>query len=133
MANTRPNIQPTAFIPNSPKKANHHDLAQRTYKHKQRAGRHAETAVEERQVGGDEDEGGEELEEEQSALAEGVEDGDQAVDGVEAEGGDGGDVAGGEEGGLQEEEEEEGGAEGGEGEAAVGWGCGGVVVRGVGC
>ena len=52
-------------------------------------------------------------------MGEGVEDGDEAVDGVEREGGNGGDVAGGEEGGLEEEEEGEGGAEVGEGEGAV--------------
>ena len=52
-------------------------------------------------------------------MRKGVEDGDQAVDGVEGEGGDGGDVAGAEEGGLQEEEEEEADSGVGEVEGAV--------------
>ena len=49
-------------------------------------------------------------------MGEGVKDGDQAVDGVERKGGDGGDVAGGEEGGLDEVEEEERGSEVGDGQ-----------------
>lgn len=43
-------------------------------------------------------------------MTEGLEDGDQAEDSVEGEGGDGGDVAGAEEGGVREVKEEEGDA-----------------------
>lgn len=60
-------------------------------------------------------------------MGKGVEDWDQSVDGVEAEGGDGSDVASAEEGGLQEKEEEEADAGVGEGEGAVGGGLQGVV------
>lgn len=52
-------------------------------------------------------------------MAERVEDGDEAVDGIEGEGGYTGDVSGGEERGLQEEEEEQRDASVGEGESAV--------------
>lgn len=52
-------------------------------------------------------------------MAEGVEEGDEAIDAIEGKGGDGGDVAGAEEGGLQEKEEEEGNASVGEVEGAV--------------
>lgn len=53
-------------------------------------------------------------------MRKGVEDGDETVDGVEREGGDGGYVAGGEEGGLDEEEEEDCWSEVRERERAVG-------------
>jgi len=43
-------------------------------------------------------------------LREGVKDGDEAVDGVETEGRDGGNVASAEEGGLEEGEEKQGDA-----------------------
>lgn len=60
----------------------------------------SEAFGEDAKVGGDEGEGSEEFEEEEGALTERVEDRDEAVDGVEGERADGGDVAGGEEGGL---------------------------------
>lgn len=69
-------------------------------------------------------------------MGEGVKDGDEAVDGVEGECRDGGDVACGEEGGLEEVEEEEADAGVGEGEGAVvarcesGFACGGGGERG---
>lgn len=44
-------------------------------------------------------------------MGEGVENWDEAVDGVEGEGGYGGDVAGGKKCGLKEKKEEEGWAE----------------------
>ena len=52
-------------------------------------------------------------------MGEGVENRYETVDGVEREGGDGGDVAGREECGLEEVEEEKGDAGVGKGEGAV--------------
>ena len=64
-------------------------------------------------------------------MGERREDWNKPVDAVEAEGGDGGFVAGGEEGGLEKVENEKGGAEVGQCErAVVGWGFG--VVRDMG-
>lgn len=64
-------------------------------------------------------------------MGEGIKDWNEAVDGVEGEGGDGSDVAGGEEGRLEEVEEKEGDAGVGEGEGAVGalWFVGGFGWR----
>lgn len=128
MANTRPDIQPTALIPNHPEEIHRQHIADAHDNHEHARGRDAEAAVQDAEVGADDGEGDEEFEEQEGALGEGVEDGDEAVDAVEGEGGDGGDVAGGEEGGLDEVEEEEGGADVGEGEGAVRWGFVFVVV-----
>ena len=125
MTNTRPNVQPTALIPHQPKEIHSQHIANRHHQHKQTAGRDAESAVQDAEVGADDGEGDDDFEDEEGALGEGVEDGYEAVDGVEREGGEGGDVAGGEEGGLEEVEEEEGDAGVGEGEGAV-WAGGGV-------
>lgn len=123
MADTSADIQPTALIPHHPKEIQRQHVADGYDDHKQTAGGDAEPFVQDAEVGGDEGEGDEEFEEEEGALGEGVEDGDEPVDGVEGEGGDGGDVARGEEGGLEEVEEEEGDAGVGEGE----WSVGGAV------
>ncbi len=120
MADAGPNIQPTALIPHHPKEIQRQHVADGHDDHEETAGRDAEALVQDAEVGGDEGEGDEEFEEEEGALGEGVEDGDEPVDGVEGEGGDGRDVAGGEEGGLEEVEEEEGDAGVGEGEWSVG-------------
>ena len=66
-------------------------------------------------------------------MREGVEDRDQAVDGVKGEGGDGRDIANREEGGLDQVEEEEGDAGVGEGQGAVGRWFGGGCVVGIFC
>lgn len=123
MTNGRPDIQPTPLIPHHVKKIQRQHVPERDHDHEQRARRDAQATVQHAEGGGHDGKGGEELEHEQGALGEGVEDGDEAVDCVEGEGRDGGDVAGAEEGALQEEEEEEGGAGVGEGEGAVGGGC----------
>lgn len=124
MTNTSPDIQPAPLIPNQPEEIHRQHVADGHDEHEQAAGRDAEPAVEDAEVGADDGEGDDEFEDEEEALGEGVEDWDEAVDGVEGEGGEGGDVAGGEEGGLEEVEEEEGDAGVGEGEGAVlggGW------------
>lgn len=119
MADTRPDIQPTALIPDHPEEIQRQDVADGHDEHEERAGGDAEAPVQDAEVGADEGEGHEQLEQEKGALREGREDGDEAVDGVEGEGGNGGDVAGGEEGGLQQVEEEEGDAGVGEGEGPI--------------
>lgn len=107
LTDTSPNIQPTALIPDHPKKVQSQDIAVRHNDHEQRArGQISQSLVEDTEIGADEGEGDEEFQHEEGALAEGAEDRDQSVDAVEAEGRDGGDVAGGEEGGLEEVEEE---------------------------
>ena len=131
VTDTSPDIQPAALIPDQPEEVHRQHIAHRHDEHEQAARRDAEPAVEDAQVGADDGEGDDELEDEEEALGERVEDGDEAVDGFEGEGGDGGDVARGEEGGLEEVEEEEGDAGVGEGERAVsrrGW-VGGVPGR----
>ena len=125
MADTGPDIQPTALVPDEPEKVHRQHVADGHDQHDEAARRDAEPPVEDTQVGADDGEGDDEFEDEEEALGEGVEDRDEAVDGVEGEGGEGGDVAGGEEGGLEEVEEEEGDAGVGEGEGAV-WGRGRV-------
>lgn len=119
--NTLANIQPRAIIPDLPKEPERQIIANPHDDSKQRSTPEFQAASQDTQVGGDEGKGGEDFEQEESALAEGVEDGEEAEDGVEGEGGDGGDVACAEEGGLQEVEEEEGDAGVGEGEGAVGF------------
>lgn len=119
MANTSPDIQPTPLIPDKPEEIHSQHVADRHDQHEETAGRDAESPVEDAEVGADDGEGDDEFEDEEETLGEGVEDWDEAVDGVEGEGSEGGDVAGGEEGGLEEVEEEEGNAGVGEGEGAV--------------
>lgn len=119
MADRRPNIQPRPLISHHIKEIQRHHVRYRHHHHEQRAGRDLQPAVEDAQVGADDGKGDEDFEDQEGALAEGVENGDEAVDAVEGERGDGGDVAGAEEGGLQEEEEKEGDAGVGEVEGAV--------------
>ncbi|KFZ20607.1 hypothetical protein V502_03120 [Pseudogymnoascus sp. VKM F-4520 (FW-2644)] len=123
MTNRTPNLQPTPLIPDRPKEVHSKTIPHPHNQHKQRARRHTKPFVEDSQIRRDEREGNQQFEEQQPALREGVEDGEEPVDAYQAEGGDGGDVAGGEEGGLEEGEEEEGDAEVGEGERAVGRRC----------
>lgn len=120
MADTGPNIQPTALIPHHPKEIQRQHIADGHDDHEQTTGRNTEAFVQDAEVCRDEGERNEEFEQQEGALGEWVEDRDEAVDGVEGEGGDGGDVAGGEEGGLEEVEEEKGDAGVGEGERSVG-------------
>lgn len=119
MTNTCPDIQPTTLIPDQPEEIHSQHIANRHDQHEKTARRDAESPIQDAQVGADDGEGDDEFEDEEQALGEGVEDWDEAVDGVEGEGGKGGNVAGGEEGGLEEVEEEEGDAGVGEGEGAV--------------
>ena|SRR5690242_9129699 len=102
----RPDVQPTALILDHEKERQRHNIANRHDHHEQRAGGNSESAVKEPEVGGQRGEGNHQLQYEQRALAEGVEDGDEAVYGVKGEGRHGRDVRGAEEGGLDEEEEE---------------------------
>lgn len=124
MANTRPDIQPAPLIPHHPEEIQRQHIADGHDDHEETRWRDSEAAVQDTEVRGDEGEGDEEFEEEEGALGERVEDGDEPVDGVEGEGGYGGDVTGGEKGGLEEVEEEEGDAGVGEGEGSVGVGDG---------
>lgn len=120
MADARANVQPTTLVSDHPEEIHRQYVANGHDEHEQTARRHAETTVEDTEIGADDSEGDEDFEEQQGALREGIEDRDETVDGVEREGRDGGDVAGGEEGSLKEEEEEESGAEVSECERAVG-------------
>lgn len=135
MADAGPDIQPAALVPDQPEEVHRQDVADGDDEHEEAAGRDAEAAVQDAEVGADDGEGDDELEDEEGALGEGVEDGEEPVDRVEGEGGQGGDVARGEEGGLEEVEEEEGDAGVGEGEGPVllrgGGGCrvGGLAGR----
>ena len=106
MTDRGPNVQPGPFILDHPEEIQRHDIADGHDDHKERGWLESEAEVEDAEIGGDDGEWDHELEEEEGALGEGVEDRDEAVDSVEGEGGDGGDVAGGEEGRLEEEEEE---------------------------
>ncbi len=115
MADTGADIQPGALVADHPEEIQRHDVADGHDDHEQRGRLQAQAEIEDAEVGGDDGEGDQDLEDEERALREGVEDGEQPVDGVEAEGGDGRDVAGGEEGGLEQVEEEEGDAEVGDG------------------
>lgn len=115
MADTGADIQPGALVADHPEEIQRHDVAEGHDQHEQRRRLQAQSEIEDAEVGGEDGEGDQDLEEEERALGEGVEDRDEPVDGVEAEGGDGRDVAGGEEGGLEEVEEEEGDAHVGDG------------------
>ncbi|KFY85710.1 hypothetical protein V500_08184 [Pseudogymnoascus sp. VKM F-4518 (FW-2643)] len=123
MTNRTPNLQPTPLIPDRPKEVHSQTISHSHNKHKQRTRRHTKPFVEDSQIRRDEREGDQQFEEQQPALGEGVEDGEEPVDAYQAEGGDGGDVSGTKKGGLEEGEEEEGDAEVGEGERAVGRRC----------
>lgn len=101
----RPDVQPTALVLDHEKERQRHNVADRHDHHEQRAWRNAKPAVEKPEVGGQCGKGNHQLQHEQRALAEGVEDRDEAVYGVKGEGRHGGDVRGAEEGGLDEEEE----------------------------
>lgn len=120
MTDAGPDVQPAPFIPHHPKEIQRQHVADGHHHHEQAARRHTQPAVQDAEVGRDEGERDEEFQQEQGALGERVEDGDEPVDGVKGERGDGGDVAGGEEGRLEEVEEEEGDAAVGEGEGPVG-------------
>jgi hypothetical protein len=132
-ANALANLQPTALVPHLPKEPQSQIVPDAHDDSEQTAPAQAQTFGQDPEVCGDERERRKEFQEEQRALRKGVEDGDQAVDGVEGEGGDRGDVAGAEEGGLQEEEEEEADAGVGEGEGAVDAGLEGAVAGVGGC
>lgn len=119
MADTSPNVQPAALVSDQPEEIHSQHVTYRHDQHEETARRDAESSVEDAQVGADDGERDDDFEEEEETLGEGVEDGYETVDGVEGEGGEGGDVAGGEEGGLEEVEEEEGDAGVGEGQGAV--------------
>lgn len=119
MADAGPDVQPAALVADEPEEVHGEDVADGDDEHEETAGRDAEAAVQDAEVGADDGEGDDDLEDEEGALREGVEDGEEAVDRVEGEGGQGGDVARGEEGGLEEVEEEEGDAGVGEGEGPV--------------
>lgn len=115
MADRRPDVQPAALVANHVEEIQRHDVADGHDDHEECRRRDAESVVEDSEICADDGEWDEDLEDEEGALGEGVEDGDEPGDAVEGEGGDGGDVAGAEEGGLEEEEEEEGDAGVGEG------------------
>lgn len=120
MADAGADVQPATFVTHHPEEIHRHDVADGHDDHEQTARGDTQAAVQNPEVGADDGEGDQDFEHEEGALGERVEDGDEAVDGVERKGGDGGDVSGGEKCGLEEEEEEESGAEVGEGEGAVG-------------
>lgn len=107
MADRRPDLQPRSLIPHHVEEVQRHDVRDRHDHHEQRTGRHLQPAVQDPQVRADDGERDEELEDQQRPLAERVEDGDQAVDAVQREGRDRGDVAGAEKGRLEQVEEEQ--------------------------
>lgn len=76
--------------------------------HEERARRNREAPVEDSQVRADDGKRYQDLQDEERALRERIEDGDQAVDRVKGKGGDGGDVSGAEKGRLEKEEKEKG-------------------------
>lgn len=100
MRDGSPDIQPAALVPYHVEEIQRQHICQTHDDHEKRTGRDAESTIQDAEIRGNEGERYHELQEEQGALAEGVEDGQKTKDGVETEGGDAGDVAGAEEGGL---------------------------------
>ena len=94
MANRASNLQPAALVFDHPEEVQRQNVADTHDHHEQRRRRNAETLVQDAQVRADESKGNHQLEDQHRSLREGVEDGDEAVDRVEREGGDGCDVAG---------------------------------------
>jgi len=97
MTNSHADIEPRALVAHHIEEVQRHHVGDGHDHHEERAGRDFEAAVEDTQVSADDGEGDQDLQDEERALAEGAEDGDEPTDAVEGEGGDGGNVAGAEE------------------------------------
>lgn len=76
MAQTGADIQPGALVADHPEEVHGEDVAEGHDEHEEGAGGDAEAAGQDTQVGADDGEGDEQLEEEERPLGEGVEDGD---------------------------------------------------------
>lgn len=92
-ANTLANLQPRPLIADFPEEAQREIISNPHDDGEERSAAKSETLCEDAEICGDEGKGREEFEDQKGALGERVEDGDEAVNGIEGEGRDGGDVA----------------------------------------
>lgn len=110
MTDTGSNLEPGAIISDEVEKVECHHIGSRKSQKEQREGRQFQRSTQDTEDGRDQEEGDQDLENQEGSHKEGVEDCRQAEDGLEREGGEGGDIARAKEGDVDEEEEEDCGA-----------------------
>lgn len=98
MTNRCTNLEPRSIVANHVEEVECRNVRYRHDGHEQCARSDFEAFIQDAQIGADDGKGDHKFQDKQGALAEWVEDGDEAIDAVEGEGGNGGDVACAEEG-----------------------------------
>lgn len=110
MTDTGSNLEPGAIVPNQVEKVECHDVGGSKTQQEQREGWQFQRPTQDAEDGRDQEEGDQDFYNQKGPHEEGVEDRGQAEDGLEREGGQGGNVARAKEGNIDEEEEENCGA-----------------------
>lgn len=108
MADRRPNVEPTPVILNQVKKVERHDVCSGQDQEEESKRGQVEGSRQGTERGGEEQEGYEDLEDQEGAHGERIENGYETKNCFEGKGTDAGDVSRAEKGDVEEEEEENG-------------------------